>query len=106
MFIRRKSNKNGSWSIQVVDKINGKNILIKSIGSSKSQEELEAMEQEAAEFISSSDARQIMDLKEEKVPQLTSAEHIFGLITDIRQDGIKLILEPVYKGIGFDAIAD
>ena len=36
----------------------------------------------------------------------TTAERIFESIVDIRQDGVRLILDPIYTGIGFDAIGD
>lgn len=52
MFIRRKPNKSGSFSVQVIDKVRGHYKLIKSFGSSKLEEELTAMEKEAADFIS------------------------------------------------------
>ena len=38
--------------------------------------------------------------------ELAEAERLFDSIADIRQNGLRLILEPIYKGVGFDAIAD
>lgn len=51
MFIRRKPNKSGSFSVQVLDKRNGRNVLLRSFGSSKDEDELRVMEQEASEYI-------------------------------------------------------
>ena len=51
MFIRRKPNKSGSSSVQVLDKRNRRNILLRSFGSSKNEDELRVKEQEAAEYI-------------------------------------------------------
>ena len=41
MFIRKKKNKSGSVSIQIIQKINKKNKLVKTIGSSKDKKEVE-----------------------------------------------------------------
>lgn len=44
MFIRRKPNKSGTFSIQVVDKVRSRYTLVKSFGASKSEDELSALE--------------------------------------------------------------
>lgn len=107
MFIRRKPNKSGSFSVQVVDKVRGHYILIKSFGSSKSEEELSAMEKEAADFIATYGGQTVIDFERcRKEEEMEDAEKLFESIVDIRQDGVKLILEPIYNAIGFDALGD
>lgn len=107
MFIRRKPNKSGTFSIQVVDKINGRYTLIKSFGASKVEDDLTALERQAADYISTFGGQTVLDFEQqERVNESTEAERLFESIADIRQDGARLILEPIYSGIGFDAIPD
>ena len=47
MFIRKKKNKSGSTSIQILQKIQGSNKIIKTIGSAIDSEEIEALYQKA-----------------------------------------------------------
>ena len=41
MFVRKKKNQSGSISIQIIQKIDGKNKLIKSIGSAKDEKDVQ-----------------------------------------------------------------
>lgn len=43
MFLRKKPNRSGSISIQIIQKIGGKYKLIKSIGSSKNEQEIQKL---------------------------------------------------------------
>lgn len=107
MFIRRKPNKSGTFSVQVVDKIRGRYTMIKSFGASKDEEELDLMERQASEFISTYGGQAVMDFGlQQRLEERAEAEQIFDSIADIRQDGTRLILEPIYQGLGFDAIPD
>lgn len=63
MFVRRKPNKSGSYTIQVVDKVRGHYKLIKSFGSSKS-EDLSAMEKDAADFIATYGGQTVIDFEQ------------------------------------------
>ena len=95
MFIRRKLNKRGSFSVQVVDKLRGHYKLIKSFGSSKSEEDLVAMEKDAADFIATYGGQTIIDFERcRKEEEREHVEKMFESIVDIRQDGVRLILEP------------
>ena len=107
MFIRRKPNKSGTFSVQVVDKIRGRYTLVKSFGASKSEDELSVMERRAADFISTYGGQSVLDFKrQERLDERAEADKLFESIADIRQDGVRLILEPIYNGIGFDLIPD
>ena len=107
MFVRRKPNKSGSFSIQVVDKVRGHYKLIKSFGSSKSEENLAAMEKDASDFISTYGGQTVIDFERcRKEEERAHAEKLFESIVDIRQDGVRLILEPIYNAIGFNALGD
>lgn len=107
MFIRRKHNKSGSFSVQVLDKRNGRNVLLRSFGSSKDEAELLAMEQQAAGFIAGYGGQGVIDF-EDGLPTSPDeeAEILFNRIIDVRQDAPRIILSRVYDDVGFGAIGD
>lgn len=47
MFIRQKRNKSGSYSVQILLKENGRNKLLKTIGSSSDHKELMILNEKA-----------------------------------------------------------
>lgn len=104
MFTRRKPNKSGTFSVQVLMKQGRNNVVIRSFGASKDEDELRRMEMEASRFISTYGGQMEMDFSaktaEEEIAMLVSG------IADIRQDAVKLIVDPVYDGIGFGRIQD
>ena len=108
MFVRRKPNKSGTWSVQVVQKSDGKYILLKSFGSSKDVETLVRYERAAMAFIKTYGGQQLLDYEEaeRREKERLDVERFFNSISDIRQDGARLILEPIYNGIGFDKLGD
>lgn len=107
MFIRRKLNKSGSLSVQVLAKRAGRNVLLRSFGASKDEDELRAMELEASEYICKYGGQGVLPFESEFLPlPEEEAERFFSRIVDIRQDAPRIILSRVYDGIGFDAIHD
>lgn len=107
MFIRRKPNKSGSFSVQVLDKRNGRNVLLRSFGSSKDEGVLRVKEQEASEYIRRYGGQGVLSFDHDmSVQPEENADHFFNRIVDIRQDAPRIILGKVYDGIGFGAIKD
>lgn len=107
MFIRRKLNKSGSLSVQVLAKRAGRNVLLRSFGASKDEDELRAMELEASEYICKYGGQGVLPFESKFLPlPEEEAERFFSRIVDIRQDAPRIILSRVYDGIGFDAIHD
>ena len=51
MFIRKKKNKSGSISVSIIDKSSGKYKLVKTIGSSLEQEQIELMVMKAKQYL-------------------------------------------------------
>lgn len=47
MFVRKKKNKSGSVSIQIIDKVDRKNKILETIGCSSKIEEIELLYQQA-----------------------------------------------------------
>jgi transposase len=104
MFIRKKPNKSGSTSIQIIEKINGKNKVIRSIGSSKTQEgiqlliyqakhELSRLMQQSTLFDSEQDA-----MIEGYLSTLSNS--------NIRIIGPELVFGKIYDSIGFGQIQE
>lgn len=107
MFVRRKANKSGTFSVQVVDKIRGHYTLIKSFGASKSEEELVGMEKCASDYIMTFGGQAVIDFRQDEMARKeTTVERIFESIVGIRHDGVRLVLDSIYTGIGLDAIGN
>ena len=51
MFIRRKPNKSGTFSIEVISKRGGKNLVVRRFGSSRDEAELRSFERKAQQWI-------------------------------------------------------
>lgn len=102
MFVRRKKNKSGITSVQVIDKSGGRYKLAKTIGSSADASVLESLVAEAELWI-----RQRSGLREFDFTQ--SDLQLEQLISSIRQisiAGIELLLGKLFTEIGFGAIED
>ena len=106
MFIRRKPNKSGSFSVQVLDKRNGRNVLLRSFGSSRDEAVLSELEKLASDFITGYGGQGVLTFEDDRLSSAEEAEAFFSRITDIRHDAPLQILGRVYDGIGFSAIGD
>lgn len=102
MFIRNKKNSSGSVSVQILQKENGKNKLIKSVGSAteqsdiallvaKAQQEIQKISRQRSLFISEKDAS-----IESFISELSNGQ--------IRTIGPELIFGRVYDYIGYNKI--
>ena len=107
MFIRRKPNKSGSFSVQILDKRDGRNRLILSMGSSKIEEELQEMERQATDYIARYGGQGVLDFDgASPVSPQEEADMFFNRIVDVRHDAPRAILSRIYDGVGFGAIGD
>ncbi len=102
MFIRQKKNKSGIISIQIIDKSSGKYKLLKTIGSSAVQEEIEQLLSEAKNWIQSYTGVQEIDFTDYK--QHTAL--VLDGIEQISVHGPELLLGGIFNQIGFDKIKD
>ena len=104
MFIRKKENKSGSLSIQIIDKSSGKYKVVKTIGSSQTEEgvtlllhqakqELYRIQQQTSLFISHEDA-----IVESFLNTLNNS--------NVRVIGPELIFGKIYDSIGFNKIEE
>jgi len=110
MFIRKKLNSSGSYSIVVIDKINGINKEIHRVGTAKTDEELNNLQQEAKAWIHDYKYRNcdLFSESKESIHQREKAETemFLGNIESVLLNGVGLIFDKVYKRIGFDQIND
>lgn len=99
MFVRKKKNKSGIISVQVIDKSSGKYKVKKTIGSSSNPDEIKLLVHRAKQWIKTNSGQKELDF----TTKLTSDE-IFDSIVNIHNAGIELVLGSIYKQIGFNLI--
>jgi hypothetical protein len=99
MFIRKKKNPSGSFSIQVIQKIRGKNKIHKIIGSATTQQEIEQLECKAREEIEKLTAQPKLFLG----PSDSAIDQAFEVLnnSNIRTLGPEITIGKIYDYIGF-----
>jgi transposase len=105
MFIRRKPNASGSQSVQVIQKINGRYKVIKTIGSATMQQEIEKLETLAKQEIErlSGNTQKLFGFESD-----AAIEKAFSVLenSNIRTVGPEIIFGKIYDYVGFGSIAD
>lgn len=104
MYVRRKTNASGSTSIQVVQKIQGRVKILKTIGSSKIASEIEELYQLGHE-----EMRILEGSAELPFHQNTEQQYVTDFKNSIRQlqlVGPELLLGKIFDEVGFNAITD
>ena len=99
MFVRKKRNKSGVISIQVIDKSSGKYKLIKTIGSSDNEEEVNRLHEQGLEYVKHYQGQQSIDFSVNDFKNTVKQS-----IKNIAIDGINLLLGKIYTDIGFDQV--
>ena len=101
MFVRKKKNQSGSVSIQIIQKQQGKYTVIKTLGSSSEEEEIDRLFKRA----------------QESIPRLFNQITLFDGLSnlprvdelsndDIRVAGPELVFGKIFNHIGFNQIPD
>jgi len=101
VFIRRKPNKSGSTSIQIIEKRNGRNVVVRSIGCSKDEAELKLLEAQARTELES--LRFQLSLNFGGSEREKAALELLNT-SSIRAVGPELILGKIFDSIGFNKI--
>ena len=103
MFIRKKKNKSGSVSIQIIDKSAGYKV-VKTIGSSKNSKQLKLLEIEARNFITGNQQK----LFSFKTGEEQAIEDFLQTLSNsqIHTIGPELIFGTLFDRIGFDKIEE
>jgi len=107
MFVRKKKNPSGVVSIQIIDKSRGTYKVCKTIGSSSDTIEIEALFQAGKKWIDHHyGQRDMFSLAEQQQESKQITEHLLNNIENILINGTQLILNEVFKIVGFDVIND
>lgn len=103
MFVRKKKNKSGVISIQIIEKRNGKSVLVKTIGSSSSPNEVDRLFEEGRLFIRQYVGQQELFFEED---EQVVVERYFSSLQSFRLVGPELLLGKIFDEIGFNRIQD
>lgn len=104
MFIRRKHNKSGTFSVQIISKHSGRYKVIKTFGSSDQENEILNLEFQAKQYILDiSNQSKIFHSDKDKL-----VEDIFSelLNSNIRTIGPELVFGKIYDSIGYSAVKE
>jgi len=99
MFVRKKPNKSGVISIQIIDKSSGNYKLIKTIGSSSDSKTIEALFLEGKRWIDNYTGQQELDFSQNDYANTISKQ-----ITSIKTVGIELLITKLFNEIGFNKL--
>ena len=104
MFIRKKKNKSGSQSVQIISKARGKYKVISTIGSGRTEQELQRLVFLAKQELNRLRAQTELFVSEKDV----SVDTIFAALSNssIRTVGPELIFGRIYDHIGFNQIQE
>jgi hypothetical protein len=104
VFVRKKKNKSGVVSVQIIDKSSGTYELYRTVGSSGDAKEIERLYKEGKKEVEQITGQQIIPFHQEKETELL--EVFFNNIEDYHLAGPELILGKLFDEIGFNKITD
>lgn len=102
MFVRKKTNKSGSTSVQVIDKSSGSYKVVQSIGSSADPQHINQMVRRAQQWINHQLGQSELDFYDEK----TLYSSFISGIQRVTVAGTELLLGKIFDQIGFNQISD
>lgn len=102
MFVRKKKNKSGVISIQVIDKSTGKYRVIKTIGSSINKTEIEQLYEAGKQWIKNYTGTQELDFTDYRY----HTELVLDGLEEISVCGPELLLGKLFDQIGFNQVND
>jgi hypothetical protein len=102
MFVRKKKNRSGVISIQVIDKSSGKYKMIETIGSSSDADQIEKLVKVGENWIKQMLGLLEFDFSDER----QKVEQFFENIQQITVHGTDLLLRKLFDEIGFNQIPD
>jgi hypothetical protein len=104
MFIRKNKNRNNSISVQIISKHRGKYKVVKTIGTGKTEQQIEFLYQRARQYIQQSQGT--INLFVNREDALTES-HLRGIKnSQIQVIGPELIFGKIYDAIGFDQVKE
>ncbi|MEY5049910.1 MAG: hypothetical protein RLZZ175_3269, partial [Bacteroidota bacterium] len=102
MYVRKKINKSGRVSVQVIDKTNGTYKVLKTIGSSADLVQVEELVRQGKVFISKQSGVQSIDFDS----NISLYKEVLNSIVSHKLVGIDLILGKIFDEIGFNKVHD
>ena len=104
MFLRRLKNRSGSVSVQIISKSTGKYKVLKTIGSSSNEQEVQKLIYLAKQEIERISQQPKLFISERD----TIVEQVFSALNNasIRTLGPEIIFGKIYDSIGFGAIQE
>lgn len=107
MFVRKKKNRSGTTSVVVVDKSHGKFKELVTIGVSKNEEEINQLVKQGEEWISTYYGTRDMFKEQERVEEENKLiDYFISNVENILLNGTQILLDHVFRLIGFDQIDD
>lgn len=104
MFVRKKLNKSGIISVQIIDKSSGKYQLYETVGSSSDEKKIALLVKEGKSIIKKVSGQQSFHFDISNEEQLVDL--FFNGIKELRLIGPELLLGKLFDEIGFNAIKD
>jgi len=104
MFVRKKLNKSGLVSIQIIEKVAGKSRLVKTVGSSSDPTEISALFTKGKQLIPVLKGQTSFYFDKDNEDQLVNL--FFNGIRELSLVGPELLLGKLFNEIGFNAIKD
>ena len=102
MFVRKKPNKSGLVSVQVIDKTTGRYRVVKTLGLSNDPEVIETLIREGKNYIQGQTGIQQIDFSDYK----TLYSQVLSSIETHKLVGIEYVLGKIFNEIGFNQIED
>ena len=105
MFIRRKRNKSGSYSVQIIDKSSGKYRVVKTLGSSKNPSRINYLIHAAYNLLQQFNGQQTLGLLTDNDNRITQYFKNTESL-QVRVVGPEIVFGKLFSMIGFDEIDD
>lgn len=102
MFVRKKKNSSGVVSIQIIEKRNGKSVLLKTIGSSADEKSIHQHYEQGKQYVLQFGGQQTLQFENEQ--QVVDTH--FKALQSFRLVGPELLLGKIFDEIGFNKIKD
>ena len=107
MFVRKKKNRSSSTSVVVVDKSRGIFHELQTIGISSDEKAISELYLQGKKWIASRKGeRDMFVLYDQQQEEKQATDYLLNNIENILLNGTQLILNQVYRLVGFDAIED
>ena len=112
MYLRSKTNRSGTTTIVVVEKKDGKQVYVKSIGTSSDPKEIACLTEQGERYIEEERKKRFPELDFDSAveraaeAELKATEEFLSRIENVYHDAPKRILDRVFDAVGFHAVGD